>query len=98
MEAAHVSVAAVSSTVMAGAYGMLPVIGGVMTMAMACVMVMLMLLTGTQAAVTIRLRARGQSLGKLSEFLTVLPPLAFSKPCSSDFASFPGRAVGVLPN
>ena len=45
MEAAHVSVAAVSSTVMAGAYGMLPVIGGVMTMAMACVMVMLMLLT-----------------------------------------------------
>lgn len=67
--------AAVSDTVVAAAAGVFLMIGSAMRMAMACVMGMLMLLYGTQATVTIRLGTRDQSLGKLSEFLTVLPPL-----------------------
>lgn len=60
----HVPVASVSRAIVAGAYGVFLITGGVMTTAMACVMVMLMLLYGTQAAITIRLRTGDQSLGK----------------------------------
>lgn len=86
----HVFVAAVSSTVMAGAQGVCLIAGSVMTMPMACVMVTWMPLYGTQTAVTGTVRLSVGSWVNLQLHF----PLLLSPP---DFASFSGKPGGALP-